>query len=89
MGWIETYKNDSEYASIVTRDSTLDSKDCTIGTGWHTYRFEVRNEQLIFSIDGSQTVPTTDTTYLSAGRVGLVVMGDTQINVRSFQVTPL
>jgi hypothetical protein len=89
MGLVSTDRYDNS-ASIYRNTTSLAAKEeYKVDTAWHIYRLEVRNEHLLFFIDGQQIVETTDTTYLSAGRAGLVVRGDTQINVKSFQITAL
>lgn len=58
-------------------------------TAWHTYRFDLKDDTLTFFIDGQKILTTTDTHYLSPGRVGLAVNSGSQIEVKSFQVTAL
>jgi hypothetical protein len=88
-GWIDTYNYVSGRVSVTRGDKYLERKDYEVNTAWHTYRLEVEDEKLRLFIDTQKIVETTDTTYLAAGRTGLVVQGDTQINVKSFQVTAL
>ena len=58
-------------------------------TAWHTYRFDLKDDTLTFFIDWQKIITTTDTHYLSPGRVGLAVNSGSQIDVKSFQVTAL
>lgn len=58
------------------------------GTTWHTYRLEVKGNNIRFLIDGAPQLTATDNRYLSPGSMGLWC-DTTQLNVRSFKVLKL
>lgn len=58
------------------------------GNAIHRYRIEVRGNELRMLIDGAIALTATDNTYLTGNRVGLW-SDQAQINVLSFEVTPL
>lgn len=61
----------------------------TIDSNWHTFLLEVKGTQITFFIDGNKVVgPYDDTSYTSAGQVGL--LDETvKIEVKSFAVYQL
>jgi len=88
IGLIRT--GDYSGAAIMRGDKSLAfANEYKVDIAKHTYRLEVKDEKLLFFVDSQKIVETTDTTYLSAGRAGLVVQGHTQVYVKSFQVTAL
>jgi hypothetical protein len=58
------------------------------GTIWHTYRAEVRGNEIRLIIDGTLMVKTVDNRFLESGRIGLWC-DHAQINVKNFVVAPL
>jgi hypothetical protein len=72
---------------------TADSKASVLGMAlfrpagdWHTYRVEVRGDNLSLLIDGGVVATATDNTYVKGAVVGLW-SASCQLNVRSFTVT--
>jgi hypothetical protein len=55
---------------------------------WHTYRAEVRDNDIKFLIDGQSVIETIDNHHLTSNSVGLFSNGMV-INVRSFKVIAL
>jgi hypothetical protein len=60
----------------------------SVDGGWHTYRLEVRGDQLTLFIDEARLIEVTDNRYLDPGQVGIETFGR-QVEVRSFGVTGL
>jgi hypothetical protein len=60
----------------------------SLDTDWHTYRVEVRGNDIKLLIDGQSVMETIDNHYLTSNSVGLWSNG-TVINVRSFKVIAL
>ena len=58
------------------------------GSDWHTYRAEVKQNQLTLKIDGSTVLVATDNNYLGPGQVG-IQNSYCQVQVSGFDVTPL
>ena len=67
---------------------TLDRQPFDPGEGWHTYRLEVRGNELRAFVDGSVVLGSTDNTFLTGKRVGLWSSG-AQLSVRRFEVGTL
>jgi hypothetical protein len=57
-------------------------------TSWHTYRVEVKDNEIKVLLDGSTVIDTLDNNYLSGEQVGLWCYA-TQIQVSSFVVSTL
>jgi len=55
---------------------------------WHSYRLEVRDNNLRLYLDGALLIETSDNRYLSGGTVGLFAYRS-QVVVRSFKITSL
>lgn len=66
---------------------TFDARPFLSGAGWHSYRIEVRGNDLAAYLDGAAVLSATDNTF-PAGRVGLWSRG-AQLVVRSFEVYEL
>lgn len=79
---------DHAYVCPTCGYSPIKYTDYTPGTDWHTYRVEVKGNDLKLFIDGALVIEVTDNTYLSGGQVG-VESYNVQINVRSFKVIAL
>jgi len=60
----------------------------TYGYGWHTYRMEVKDNQIRFLIDGKMVIKLAQYRYWSGGYPDLT-SNHTQILVRSFQIIAL
>jgi hypothetical protein len=60
----------------------------SLDTNWHTYRVEVRGNNISLLIDGQSVIETTDNHHLTSNSVGLWSNGRV-INVRSFKVIAL
>src|SRR5205823_6663041 len=61
----------------------------SIGTAWHTYRLEVKGNELKLLIDGTVMCDIIDDTILSgAGQVGFWSQSE-QLEVRSFKIIAL
>lgn len=65
----------------------LDSRPFRPGGEWHTYRMEVRGNELAAFIDGAPVLDATDNTF-GTGRIGLWSSG-AQLAVRNFRVMEL
>lgn len=62
----------------------------SIDNAWHTYRVEVKGEQIRVFLDDKKLLDATDTQFLTPGVVGLNAGSvDTQLNVSSFEVIAL
>ncbi len=66
----------------------LTSAPFSPGTSFHTYRVEVKDNQIRFLIDGAQLLAVSDNQYLSGEQVGLWSY-DAQLVVSSFKVIAL
>jgi hypothetical protein len=62
-----------------------DTKNFSPGASWHTYRLEVKEENVRLLVDGTLMAEGTDDRYQDAGQVGIWSDG-TQINVRRITV---
>jgi hypothetical protein len=80
--------NEGNVVLGLSNGTGLDRQAYTPGNEWHTYRIEVRGNELHTFVDGSPTVSATDNTFLRGKRVGLYTQG-AQISVRRFEVTTL
>lgn len=69
-------------------NSNLTSAPFNPGTAYHTYRVEVKDNQLRFLIDGAPLLAVTDNRYTSGEQVGLWSY-DAQLNVSSFKIIAL
>jgi hypothetical protein len=58
------------------------------GLAWHTYRVEVRGNQLSLLIDGALMLQTTDNRYLAPGLAG-IWSRNCQVSVRQFRIIAL
>jgi len=58
------------------------------GTNIHTYRIEVKDNNIRFLVDGAQIVAVTDNKYLTGEQVGLWSY-ESQLEVNSFEVIAL
>lgn len=75
---------------VLARLHELDYRDYDPGGDWHTYRVEVRGNELRFLVDGTVLLEAADNRILTetGGDIGLVC-GQSQINIRSFKVIAL
>jgi hypothetical protein len=69
-------------------ESALTKASYSLDTNWHTYRVEVRGNDIKLLIDGQTVLETTDNHHLTSNSVGLWSNGMV-INVRSFKVFAL
>jgi len=83
-----TYLDDAFMSDVNTIDSYLKSAQFTAGTSWHTYRVEVRGNDIKFLIDGGLILELTDNTYLTGSQVGLFCYS-VQLSVSYFKVIGL
>jgi hypothetical protein len=60
----------------------------TLDGGWHTYRFEVRDNTMKLYFEDAEVARAMDNRALEAGTVG-IYCGSGQINVRAFRVITL
>jgi hypothetical protein len=60
----------------------------SLDTNWHTYRVEVRGNDIKLLIDGQSVIEAIDNHHLTSNSVGLWSTG-TVVNVRSFKVIAL
>ncbi len=77
-----------DYVNYKSGVDTLAHQDYDPGTDWHTYRLEVRGNQLRFLIDGNPAVSVTDNRFLTGQIAGLWSVG-TQFSVRRVAVYAL
>lgn len=69
--------------------NTLQQQAFTPSLGdFHTYRVEVRGNDIKYSIDGGDLLEATDNRYLKGDRTGIFVKG-VQLTVRSFKIVAL
>jgi hypothetical protein len=68
--------------------NALTKASYSLDTDWHTYRVEVRGNDIKLLIDGQPVIETIDNHHLTGNSVGLFSNGMV-INVRSFKVTAL
>ena len=66
-------------------DNVLGQAPFDPGTGFHTYRFDLKGSTITVSVDSFQDIKVTDDRYTSAGQVGLWAAG-TPISVKSFTI---
>jgi hypothetical protein len=66
----------------------LDRQPFDPGEDWHTYRLEVRGNELRAFVDGGVVLGATDNRFLTGRRVGLWSSG-AQLSVRRFEVGTL
>jgi hypothetical protein len=69
-------------------DTNLSSNSVTLDTSWHTYRVEVKGNDLKLYIDGNIAVETTDNLHLHGNYVG-IFSDNAVINVKNLSVTAL
>jgi hypothetical protein len=68
--------------------SELASVGFVLDSGWHTYRLEVRGDNIKVFLEQGELARATDNRALDPGTVG-IYCGNGQINVRSFRVIAL
>jgi hypothetical protein len=68
--------------------SALVKNNVTLDTNWHTYRVEVRANDIKLLVDGNPAVETTDNHHLQSNAVGLWSAA-VVLNVRNFKVIAL
>lgn len=68
--------------------SVLESANFDPGTNWHTYRFEVKGNDLRLLIDGALKLEVQDNQFLTGGQVGLTDY-DEELTVASFKIIAL
>jgi hypothetical protein len=66
----------------------LTSAPLNPGSGFHTYRVEVKYNMIRLLVDGAQLLSVTDNRYITGEQVGLWSY-DAQLNVSSFKVVAL
>lgn len=71
------------------QQNTLAQTNFDPGSGYHSYRLEVKGNSVSLLIDGARILTQTDNRYLATGQVGLWCGEEVQISVRSFSVTVL
>ena len=78
----------TEAAKPVQDESTGNYFAFQLTPGWHTYRVEVRSNDIQLYLDGQQLVEVTDNRFDSANMVGLF-SSRTQFQVSSYKVVSL
>ena len=86
---INNDNNDNSKAGFSNANGVLQNAAYKlVPNAWHTYRVEVKANDIKFYLDGTQLAKTSDNTYLSGTRVGLRAV-DADVDVSDFSVTAL
>jgi len=87
--WYANIRDQSSSNSCLdSTDTRLAHSDYSLDNAWHTFRVEVRGNNIKILVDGSAVLETTDNHHLTGNNVGLWSTGIV-LNVRSFKVIAL
>jgi hypothetical protein len=91
-GWLGFILDTSSKSSACSFNRLLQSalvkNSFNLDTDWHTYRVEVRGNDIKLLVDGNTVIETTDNHHLRSNAVGLWSAA-VVLNVRSFKVIAL
>lgn len=90
QGKLECVALDAPYAGTaqIATDDFLAQTDYTPGSDWHTYRLEIRGNDVSFLMDGARLLETRSNAFLSPGHVG-ILCDHVEVAISRFSVTTL